>query len=273
MEQYPEMVIELGSHTDSRGTVSDNQRLSQRRAASARKWLIVNGKLGGPRIKTVGYGKTVPLTASARLAERIDFLSEGDVLTDDFINSLPDEETRERAHFLNRRTEFKIIEGPTSIIIRRDVIERKVDAPNRGTEPRSFSPAPAAAPETDTITRFSSLYGQKDIKNLPILQFDRRELDLSDVKKGQKKSFEYTFTNTGEVPAKVMLIQACDCTTIEHNNAKVYQPGDSGVLKITFDSAEKEEDETIVIDIYLEQNDKSDLPILEMVEYSFRLLK
>lgn len=275
MEQYPDMVIELGSHTDSRGGVADNQRLSQRRAASARKWLIVNGKIAGPRIKTVGYGKTVPLTASARLAERIDFLKEGDVLTDDFINALSDNETRERAHFLNRRTEFKILEGPTSIIIRRDVIERKVDAPDRGTEPRSFvpSPAPAAAPLNDTITRFSSLYGQSDIKGLPILQFDQRELDLSDVKKGQKKSFEYTFTNTGKVPAKVMLIQACDCTTIEHNNAKVYQPGDSGVLKITFDSTEKEEDETIVIDIYLEQNDKSDLPILEMVEYSFRLLK
>jgi peptidoglycan-associated lipoprotein len=278
MEQYPEMIIELGSHTDSRGTVSDNQRLSQRRAASARKWLIVNGKIAGPRIKTVGYGKTVPLTASARLAERMDFLNEGNVLTDDFINALPDNETQERAHFLNRRTEFKILEGPTSIIIRRDVIERKVGAPNRGAEPRAF--VPSLAPELqqgvlekDTITRFSSLYGQKNIKGLPILQFDQRELDLSDVKKGQKRSFEYTFTNTGKVPAKVMLIQACDCTTIEHNNAKVYQPGESGVLKITFDSTEKEEDETITIDIYLEQNDKSDLPILEMVEYSFRLLK
>ncbi|WP_020569609.1 DUF1573 domain-containing protein [Neolewinella persica] len=291
MEKYPDMVIELGSHTDSRGEAEYNERLSQRRAASARKWLIVNGGIAGPRIKTKGYGKTVPQTVNQRLAERVDFLNEGDVLTDEYIRGLSDEANRERAHQLNRRTEFKVLEGPTEFKIRLDLIERSEPAPNRGAEPStSTSTAPAAAPTkttkvaqkpeqdtagttNDTITRFSSLYGQKDIKGLPVLQFDKRELNLYDVKKGQKRSFEYTFTNTGKVPAKIMLIQACDCTTIEHNNAKVYKPGDSGVLKITFDSSEKEEDETIVIDIYLEQNDKNDLPILEMVEYSFRLLK
>jgi len=126
MEEYPDMVIELGSHTDSRGDSGLNQKLSQRRAASARKWLIINGSISGPRIKTKGYGKTVPQTVSARLAERVDFLNEGDVLTDAFINGLPDKETQERAHELNRRTEFKILEGPTTIVIRRDVIERKI---------------------------------------------------------------------------------------------------------------------------------------------------
>ncbi len=123
------------------------------------------------------------------------------------------------------------------------------------------------------ITRFSSLYGQKDIEGLPILQFDKRELELGEVQKGDTRSFEYTFTNEGKVPAKVMLIQACDCTTIEHNDAKTYAPGESGTIKITFDSKDKDEDETITIDIYLEQNDKKELPILEMVEYSFKLVK
>jgi len=70
-----------------------------------------------------------------------------------------------------------------------------------------------------------------------------------------------------------MLIQACDCTTIEHNDAKTYAPGESGTIKITFDSKDKDEDETITIDIYLEQNDKKGLPILEMLEYSFKLVK
>ena len=295
MEEYPDMVIELGSHTDSRGNADLNQKLSQRRAASARKWLILNGKISGPRIKTQGYGKTVPQTVSARLAERVDFLSEGDVLTDAFINALPDEETRERAHELNRRTEFKILEGPTTIVIRRDVIERKIENKDRKALPVSpkTSSAPASAPEKSdshkvknqksnikspqpdppVITRFSSLYGQKDIEGLPVLQFDKRELDLGEVQKGDTRSFEYTFTNEGKVPAKVMLIQACDCTTIEHNDAKTYAPGESGTIKITFDSKDKDEDETITIDIYLEQNDKKELPILEMLEYSFKLVK
>jgi len=70
MEKYPDMVIELGSHTDSRGEIAYNQSLSKRRAASARKWLIINGKISGPRIKTKGYGESVPLVVSERLALR-----------------------------------------------------------------------------------------------------------------------------------------------------------------------------------------------------------
>lgn len=292
MEKYPDLVIELGSHTDSRGDADFNQNLSKRRAASARKWLIVNGKISGPRIKTQGYGKTVPLTATARLADRVDYLSEGDILTDEFINGLPDKETRERAHQLNRRTEFKILEGPTEIIIDGKVIERNLDAPNRGSMPRSSNPtsAPAAAPkkveksgslksqvsqqsDPPEINKFSSLFGQKNVANLPILKFDKRELALGPVNKGDTRSFDYTFTNKGTAPAKIMLIQACSCTTYEHNNAKTYQPGESGTIKVTFNSEEKEEDETITIDIYLEQDDPRGVPILEMVEYTFELTK
>jgi len=291
METYPDMVIELGSHTDSRGKVALNNDLSRRRAASARKWLIIQGGIAGPRIKTKGYGKSVPLVVNARLAERVDFLNEGDVLNDAFINALPDKETREAAHQLNRRTEFKTLEGPTEFIIRQDLIESKKIGTNRGALPGApkTSLAPASAPKSrienqesrienqqpdpPVITRFSSLYGQKDIDGLPILQFDKRELELGEVKKGETRSFEYTFTNKGKVPAKVMLIQACDCTTIDHNDAKTYAPGESGTMKITFDSKDKDEDETITIDIYLEQNDKKELPILEMVEYSFKLVK
>lgn len=310
MEKYPDMVIELGSHTDSRGEPDFNQGLSKRRAASARRWLIVNGKISGPRIKTQGYGEAVPLVVSERLATRIGFLNAGDVLTEDFIEAIPDETNREQAYRLNRRTEFKILEGPAEIIIDGKILERKFAAPNRGSLPlapkTSFAPA-AAPPESGSqivtaegsheanrsnsqvvkqsnsqtaiqpdppvITRFSSLYGQEDIEGLPVLQFDKRELELGEVKKGETRSFEYTFTNKGKVPAKVMLTQACDCTTIEHNDAKTYAPGESGTMKITFDSKDKDEDETITIDIYLEQKDKKGLPILEMVEYTFKLIK
>ena len=291
METYPEMIIELGSHTDSRGDADYNQKLSQRRAASARKWLIVKGGIAGTRIKTQGYGKSVPQSVNARLASRYDFLSEGDVLTDAFINALPDKETRERAHNLNRRTEFKVLEGPTTFIIRQDLIERQDDAPDRQAEPLAPqpTPAPASAPQKDgasgngtprvrllqtqpdppTVNRFSSLYGQADLSGLPILKFDRRELDLGDVKQGEKRTFEYRFTNRGTAAAKVMLIQACDCTTVEHNNAKTYAPGESGVLKVTFDSSSKDEAETITIDVFLEQEDAKERPIVEMVEYRF----
>ena len=294
MNQYPEMVIELGSHTDTRGANDFNLNLSKRRAANARKWLIVEGGISGPRIKTQGYGETVPQTANARLAERVSFLNEGDVITDGFIAQLPTEELREQAHQLNRRTEFKVLEGPEEIIIRRDVIERRVEGANRNSLPEAkpvvpttpaatpTRSAPAASPQKPAIkqqdpqpkiTRFSSLYGQKDISGLPILVFEKREFDLGKVKHGESRTFTIKFTNKGPVPAKVMLTQACDCTTITHDDWRTYKPGESGSMQVVFDSTEKEESETITIDIFLEQEDKQGVPILEMVEYSYELVK
>lgn len=280
METYPDMVIELSSHTDARGYDDANQRLSQRRAASARKWLIVKGGIAGPRIKTQGYGETVPQTVSARLAERYDFLNEGDILTEDFIDALPTKEQQEEAHQLNRRTEFKVLEGPTEFRIRRDLIERREPVEDRGTQPtaRPTTVAPAPTPQKvqqrndpPEINRFSSLFGQNKLEGLPILKFDKRELSLGEVARGGTRSFSYTFTNKGTAPAQIMLIQACSCTTYEHDNSKVYAPGESGTIKVTFDSTTKEEGETITIDIFLEQTDSRDVPILEMVEYTFEL--
>jgi outer membrane protein OmpA-like peptidoglycan-associated protein len=57
MKQYPEIEIELGSHTDSRGNDPYNQELSQRRAESVKTYLVSNG-VTPRRIKAVGYGET-----------------------------------------------------------------------------------------------------------------------------------------------------------------------------------------------------------------------
>lgn len=304
MDTFPDMTIELGSHTDARGKDSYNLDLSKRRADSARRWLIQKG-ISPERIKTQGYGKTVPQTVNDRHVELYDWLPLGQVLTEQYINGLPTEEQQEVAHQLNRRTEFKILAGPTSFIYKREIFERKEEQKNRKSLPQQgveavqengSSPTSAAtlksptqaqpqpkttaaaiqkAPAGDTIkiSELSSLYGQKDISGLPVLQFEHRKYNLGPVKKGQKRQFSYTFTNRGKVPAQVMLIQACECTTTEHNNAKIYKPGQSGTIEVTFDSTEKDEDETITIDIFLEQVDKKGVPILEMVEYSFKLIK
>ncbi|MBR9921863.1 MAG: OmpA family protein [Bacteroidetes bacterium] len=118
LEEYPKMVIEMSSHTDARGEDAYNINLSQRRADSARRWLLDN-KEGLPRrrIQAKGYGETSPTEITAKLAAEYDFLNEGDVLTEEFINALETEEQQEAAHQINRRTEFRIIEGPTSIKI------------------------------------------------------------------------------------------------------------------------------------------------------------
>ncbi|MBK7410294.1 MAG: OmpA family protein [Saprospirales bacterium] len=124
LNQYPEIVIELSSHTDARGNDAYNRELSQRRAESARRWLLAKG-VERKRIQAVGYGETVPKTIGDKLASEYSFLKKGDVLTEAFINQLPTEKEQEDAHQINRRTEFKIVEGPTSIKIEETRLIRK----------------------------------------------------------------------------------------------------------------------------------------------------
>jgi outer membrane protein OmpA-like peptidoglycan-associated protein len=84
LQDNPEISIELGSHTDSRASASYNQKLSQRRADSAVKYIIDHG-ISANRIKAKGYGES------------------------QLINGCTDGvDCSEEAHQENRRTEFKI---------------------------------------------------------------------------------------------------------------------------------------------------------------------
>ena len=56
MKKYPSMEIELSSHTDRRGSSTYNQELAQKRATSAKEYLINKG-IKGSRIVAVGYGE------------------------------------------------------------------------------------------------------------------------------------------------------------------------------------------------------------------------
>jgi peptidoglycan-associated lipoprotein len=92
MLKYPDMKIELSSHTDSRGKDDYNEDLSQRRAESAKRWILAKG-IKDDRIIAKGYGEKQLKNGCSN-----------------------DVECNEEQHQLNRRTEFKILSGPTSII-------------------------------------------------------------------------------------------------------------------------------------------------------------
>jgi len=64
-EQYPTTVLELGSHTDSRGKDAYNLRLSQRRAASAVNYIVSKG-IPRENIIAKGYGETEPKIPNAK---------------------------------------------------------------------------------------------------------------------------------------------------------------------------------------------------------------
>lgn len=102
------ITIELGSHTDFRGSDDKNQELSQKRAQSVVDYLIQKG-INNKRLTAKGYGESVPMRISKKQAAKHDFLKEGDVLSEEFINNLASKKQKEIAHQINRRTEFKVL--------------------------------------------------------------------------------------------------------------------------------------------------------------------
>jgi outer membrane protein OmpA-like peptidoglycan-associated protein len=85
LERYPDLVIELGAHTDSRGSAAYNLALSERRARAAVDWLVARG-IDPARLEARGYGEGRPRNGC----------------TDGV--SCP-----EALHQANRRTEFRVL--------------------------------------------------------------------------------------------------------------------------------------------------------------------
>jgi OOP family OmpA-OmpF porin len=68
-KQYPEVKLEVGGHTDNRGKKAFNQKLSEKRAAAVKAWLIKHG-VAADRISTAGYADTQPITDNKTKAGR-----------------------------------------------------------------------------------------------------------------------------------------------------------------------------------------------------------
>ena len=84
MNEYPNMEVELGSHTDCRGKESYNKMLSNKRAQASANY--IKSKITNPsRIYGKGYGESRP------------------------INHCECSKCTEEEHQENRRTEFKVI--------------------------------------------------------------------------------------------------------------------------------------------------------------------
>jgi peptidoglycan-associated lipoprotein len=121
MRSFPRIVIELGSHTDSRGTDLYNEKLSFNRAKSVVDYLISKG-IEPDRLVAKGYGEKVPRVLERNFVipgcnTKYKFLK-GIEMTDAYINSLQGGKCEfEAAHQLNRRTTF--------IVLREDYIPGK----------------------------------------------------------------------------------------------------------------------------------------------------
>ena len=107
LNENPNITIELSAHTDYKGSDQYNERLSQRRAESVVNYLIDHG-IASDRLTPKGYGEGKPKKIKRKVAEKYPFLKEGDVLTETYVTSLP-EEQQEQCNQLNRRTEFIVL--------------------------------------------------------------------------------------------------------------------------------------------------------------------
>lgn len=91
MREYPELIIHIESHTDSRGSFKYNEALSDRRAQSTRQWLISKG-IDANRLTAKGYGENR--------------------LTNECSDGVPCSDSK---HDLNRRSVFLIQNGNEKI--------------------------------------------------------------------------------------------------------------------------------------------------------------
>lgn len=94
LKQYPDLKIELTSHTDTRGTAEYNMELSRRRSESSKSYLVLQG-INPNRIITHAAGETQPRN-----------------------HCVDDVPCTESEHQYNRRTEVKIINPAEGMVIR-----------------------------------------------------------------------------------------------------------------------------------------------------------
>ncbi len=108
LRENPNLVIELASHTDSRGTEERNDILSQKRARSVVNYLIMRG-IDAARLIPKGYGERVPRTLKKDIIKNGFLFKKGTTLDDGYINSLSNKAEKEAAYALNRRSEFRVL--------------------------------------------------------------------------------------------------------------------------------------------------------------------
>lgn len=87
---HPELTVEIGNHTDTRGSDAMNIKLTDARSRSVVDRLLLDG-VPASQVLPKGYGESQTLVTEA------------------YVNAQKPREAREQLHTLNRRTELKIL--------------------------------------------------------------------------------------------------------------------------------------------------------------------
>ncbi len=239
LSEYSDMVIELSSHTDSQGDDKYNQKLSQRRAESTKKWLTDKGIVSS-RIKAVGYGEKLIVNRCKN----------GVKCTDD-------------EHRQNRRSEFKIIAGPQTIEIRKSTFKNN-GGDRSGEEKQGSSSGKQSIKDNTSILKFEHV----DTVPMPVITFDEAVVNLGTLKIGEVKEVVFTFTNTGNADLKIEIATTCKCTDLTYPT-EIIKPGGKGTIKGIYHTAhENAGDIRKIIDIVANTN-----PIVVEARFTAKIIE
>jgi len=107
-------------------------------------------------------------------------------------------------------------------------LEKDKPAQSAAVQPATPDPNVAAAAET------------KPEGPLPAFKFERTEYDFGQIREGEKVTYTYKFTNTGDAPLIVNNVQpSCGCTAPDWSKEPI-AVGGTGFVKVEFDSNGKQ---------------------------------
>jgi outer membrane protein OmpA-like peptidoglycan-associated protein/tetratricopeptide (TPR) repeat protein len=228
LTENQEMVVEVRGHTDAKGTESYNVGLSDRRADAAIDYLAKKG-VKESRLIPKAFGEEVPAAD----------------------NTKPNGEDNPAGRALNRRVEFKIVDGTLGYddlsaqqrALASTPIGQTVGTGKAGKMAGDTRTAKAnkmagntTADKVDKMNR-----GGNEAKTT--LGFATPVMKVGPIKFGESKEYTVEFTNTGNNDFKIFHLEGgCTCTEPVDWTRGAVKPGEKGFIKFKFDSSKAKVD-------------------------------
>ncbi|MBE0646164.1 MAG: DUF1573 domain-containing protein [Bacteroidales bacterium] len=90
--------------------------------------------------------------------------------------------------------------------------------------------------DSNVVNNPNSASGEHDASLLPVVTFEETEHDFGRIIEGETVSFNFTFTNTGKRDLVIADVStSCGCTVPSYPKTAI-RPGESGSIKIAFNS-------------------------------------
>lgn len=127
-----------------------------------------------------------------------------------------------------------------------------------------------------TISIFFACHTSQKAQSAPkpdaFVTWNTKKIDLGKVKKGERPSFSFEFTNVSNESIQIDIVDHCDCTEVDYTH-KALAPGEKGRIDAIFKSSEKEVNEVVDITLIFKNMLPTGVPRIERVQYTYDLIK